>query len=105
MKFIDIKSSQDIEKYFVSQNVQSLYEFASIDNRTIRIGYQLLEDKFIIKLVAIQLINTPTYEMYELFDADNIACADDIEVKAIALSFSDEMIDYNNAILRFYKNL
>ena len=106
MKFIGIKTSQDIEKYFKENEVNILLEFSSIDSRPIRIGYCLLDDKFVLRFIAIQLDNTPTYETFELFDMEysNYFTSTDVKpIKVIAQSVSDEIIKYNNTILQYYK--
>lgn len=106
MKFIGIKESQNIDKYFTENKVNNLYCFSAIDSRLIRIGYCLLDDKFVLRFLAIQLDNTPNYETFELFDMEysNYFTSTDVEpIKVVAQSISDEIIKYNNTILQYYK--
>lgn len=102
MIFLGITTSQDIERIFKEQKLQGIFHFTSIDKIPIRVGYTLAENRFVVMLLAIQLENTATYEMFELFKMGSIQTDSSDEMKTLAQNVADEVLDYNKRILHYY---
>lgn len=104
MKFLGVVNSQIIEELFAKENVKNLFQFTSKDNLPIRVGFCFTDNTCVLRFLAIQLENTSTFETFELFDMEYLGPYTIEDIEIIAKNISDEIVEYNKTILRYYSN-
>lgn len=103
MKYIGIESSQSVQRLFDNEKLKSLYAETKEDNLMIRCGYKFIEENFLIVIIAIRLENTATYEMFQVFEMDNLIVNDFNDIKPLIIPIANSIVEYNKDICRYYK--
>ena len=58
---------------------------------------------FVLKNLAIQLDNSSTYEVFEIFELNNLQTTTEKEMKDLVNQIAEEVVKYNKDILKYYK--
>ena len=103
MKYLGIIYSQNIDTYFEKNKVQDLIHFTKTDKLPIRIGFIFVDGMFVLKNLAIQLDNSSTYEVFEIFELNNLQTTTEKEMKDLVNQIAEEVVKYNKDILKYYK--
>ena len=103
MKYLGIIYSQNIDTYFEKNKVQDLNHFTKTDKLPIRIGFVFVDRVYIPKYLAIQLDNSSTYEVFEMFELNNLQTTTEKEMKDLVNQIAEEVVKYNKDILKYYK--
>ena len=103
MKYIDIRSSQSVQKLFEKEELLSLYAETTEGKLMIRCGYKFIEGKFLIEIIGIRLENTTTYEMFQVFEMENLIVNDYYGIKPLVISRADSVEKYDKDICQYYK--
>lgn len=102
MKYISITSSQEIDEIFKNHNVKSAFRNATTSDTFYRIGYLFEDDKFVINLLAIQIDNTDSYEVFVLFEIDNLCVNSYDEMNAVIANLVDDIASYSKDLLKYH---
>jgi flagellar biosynthesis/type III secretory pathway protein FliH len=58
---------------------------------------------YVLKNLAIQLDNSSTYEVFEIFELNNLQTTTEKEMKDLVNQIAEEVVKYNKDILKYYK--
>lgn len=103
MKFIGLVNKNEVETIYTNNKVNNLLGYTSVDKLTIKIGFQFVDNLWVAKYMAIQMDNSETNEMYELFEINyDIQTSSDKEMKEVICQMADEIVRYNKDIMQYY---
>ena len=104
MEHKGIGSSQSVQKLFMAKKLKSLYAQTTEDNLMIRCGYRFMDGRYLIEIIALCLENTETYEMFQVFEMENLIVNNYNDIKPLVVAIADSVIKYDKDICQYYKS-